>query len=210
MHPTKLRTPHPTRLHTSRPTKAPKTSHPTRMPNSPPVVTPAPTPAPTYSPSPAPTYAPTAAPSSADVLTCGDYYYQFQNPSDDTFQLPPAQPATGATDTVLNVDNPIVTADGSAIEFACNSGNVAYLDKETGTFIDSYVGEDGQEHSLDHQFYATNGADLMAAVIQEYSNPAMLELFCNTEIRLELNCNNGQLGCINFYVIPDPSDLVCP
>ncbi|CAF1337656.1 unnamed protein product [Adineta steineri] len=126
--------------------------------------------------------------------------YAFTDPFYPSFTLPPPQPNSPG-DVQLNKNNPIRFANGSnlAAGQGCNSRGFSYYEPSQEGFLTTYIDSNEQNTSITDIIYATKHDQLFARTIQ--SNHAYLASYLAGKLlKIELDCNNGLLGCAYFTV----------
>ncbi|CAF0967779.1 unnamed protein product [Rotaria sordida] len=134
--------------------------------------------------------------------------YAFTDPFYPSFTLPPAQPNSPG-DVQLNKNNPIRLANGSnlAVGQGCNSRTFSYYETSSEQFLTTYIDVNRQNSSIVDIIYATNHDQLYVRTIQ--LNQANLASFLAGKIlKIDLNCNNGLLGCAYFTVESSSSNTL--
>jgi hypothetical protein len=125
--------------------------------------------------------------------------YRFKNPGLPSFTLPLAQPNSPG-DITLNVNNPIVLADGHSINDGqgCNGNDFEYW-HESGVWRRDYTDSNGANQTNIDLFYATAGTSLNIRTIQ--TTQANIGSVLQRRIaRLWITCNNGYYSCVQFTV----------
>ena len=149
-----------------------------------------------------------------------DCIYGFTNPTYPSFVLPPSQPNSPG-DVQLNHNNPIRLANGSnlAAGQGCNSRGFSYYEHSLGKFLNTYIDAEEHNSSIVDVFYATNHDQLNVRTIQTHqANLGLLSFstmllglivsfafeiasfLTDRILKIDLDCNNGLLGCAYFTV----------